>query len=132
MAESFEVSATLPAPPRRVYEAWLSSDEHTAFTGGEAEVDPRVGGKFTAWDGYIEGVTVELEPHRRIVQTWRTSDFPDGSADSTLEVLLEETEDGTRLTLVHANLPDGQGDDYRQGWVDSYFDPMLEYFSARA
>ena len=88
MTESFEVSATFPAPPRRVYQAWLSSDEHTAFTGGEAEVDPREGGKFTAWDGYIEGVTVELEPYRRIVQTWRTSDFPDGSGDSRLEVLL--------------------------------------------
>ena len=132
MPESFEVSAVLPASPQQLYLAWLSSDEHTAFTGGGAEVDPRVGGRFTAWDGYIEGKTLELEPHRRIVQTWRTAEFPEGSEDSRLEVRLEEADGGTKITLVHTNIPDGQGEDYRHGWLGNYFDPMQEYFSGQA
>lgn len=132
MAESIQVSDTVPATPERVYRAWLSSREHSAFTGGKAEVDPNVGGAFTAWDGYIQGKTIELEPYRRIAQTWRTTEFPPDSPDSRLEVLLEEAKGGTRMTLVHTNIPDGQGKGYEEGWVEYYFKPMKRYFKGSA
>jgi activator of HSP90 ATPase len=130
MPDSIEVSTMLPASPRQVYGAWLSGDDHGAFTGGEATVDPKQGGTFTAWDGYISGTNLELEPHKRIVQAWRTTDFPDDAQDSRLEVLLEEASGGTKLTLVHTDIPDGQGPDYEQGWTDFYFEPMKEFFAA--
>ena len=129
MTEAIEVSTLLPVTPQRLYEAWLDGDEHGKFSGGIAEVDPRVGGRYSAWDGYITGVTLELQPPRRILQSWRTSDFPPGSPDSRLEVLMKEEADGTRLTLRHTDIPDGQGEDYRQGWLDYYFEPMMAYFS---
>ncbi len=128
MTETIQVSAVIPASAERIYKAWLNSKEHGSFTGGSAEVDPRVGGEFTAWDGYIQGKTMELEPYSRIAQTWRTSDFPSGSADSRLEVLLEKAKGGTRITLVHTNIPDGQGKNYQQGWVEYYFEPMKKHF----
>jgi uncharacterized protein YndB with AHSA1/START domain len=129
MSDSVEVSTMLPASPRQVYDAWLNGDDHSAFTGGEAIVDPKLGGKFTAWDGYIEGTNLELEPHKRIVQAWRTTDFPEGASDSRLEVLLTEAGGGTLLTLVHTDIPDGQGPNYEQGWVDYYFESMQEFFA---
>ncbi len=129
--DSIKVSAKLAAGPDKVYRAWLDSDRHSAFTGGEATVDPRVGGKFTAWDGYIKGTTVVLEPSKRIVQKWRTTEFPEGSPDSNLEVLLEEAEGGSRITLTHTDIPDGQGREYKKGWQDYYFKPMKKYFSRK-
>jgi uncharacterized protein YndB with AHSA1/START domain len=126
--ESIQVSAVIPASPDKIFNAWLSSQEHTAFTGGQATIEPRVGGRHTAWDGYIEGVNLALEVGRRILQTWRSSDFPDGSTDSKLEVLLEPAEGGTKVTLVHTDIPEGQGRLYEQGWVDNYITPMQEYF----
>ncbi len=36
MPDSLRLSTFLPATPRRVYQAWLSSRAHTAFTGAEA------------------------------------------------------------------------------------------------
>jgi uncharacterized protein YndB with AHSA1/START domain len=75
MAYEFTVSDVLPATPAAVYHAWMSSDGHAAMTGAEADIDPRVGGEFSAWDGYISGRTLALEPGRRIVQAWRTSEF---------------------------------------------------------
>ena len=128
MLESIRVSTVLPASPRRIYEAWLASDEHAAFTGGAATIDGRVGGRFSAWDGYIEGTTLELEPYRRMVQSWRTTDFPQDAADSRLEVLLEERADGGEITLIHTGIPEGQGAGYEQGWRDYYFEPMKTYF----
>ena len=129
MADFFEISTLLPASAQRVYTAWLSSEEHSAMSGGTAQIDPSVGGKFNTWDGYITGITLELEPYRRIVQSWRTIEFPADAPDSRLEILLEEHADETRLTLKHSNIPAGQGSAYESGWVDNYFDPMKDYFS---
>jgi uncharacterized protein YndB with AHSA1/START domain len=130
MTESIKVSTVLPAMPRQVFEAWLDSDAHGLFTGSKAEIDPHTGGAYTAWDGYIQGKTLEMEPYYRIFQTWRTDEFPQGCQDSFLEVLLEETNDGTKITLVHTLIPEGQAEQYKQGWLDYYFTPMTEYFSS--
>jgi activator of HSP90 ATPase len=124
----FILSEVITAKPGEIYKAWLSSAGHTAMTGSPAKVDGKVGGQFSAWDGYIFGKTLELTPNQRIVQAWRTTAFPDEAADSHLEVLLEEVADGTRITLTHRDMPEDQVDSYRQGWEDFYFKPMKEYF----
>jgi activator of HSP90 ATPase len=131
MAYDYELSDVMPAAPETVYEAWMSSDGHAGMTGADASVDPRPGGAFEAWDGYITGRTLALEPGRRIVQAWRTSEFADTDPDSEIEVLLEPVEGGSRLTLHHRNVPDGQFGYERGGWQESYFEPMNEYFTGR-
>ena len=127
--DAFRLTTLVSALPERVYSAWLDSGAHTAFTGGPAKIDPTIGGKFTAWDGYIQGRTVELLQGRRIVQIWRTTEFPAGSADSRLEVQFEGAEGGTRITILHSNIPLGQGERYKAGWNDHYFLPMRDYFA---
>ncbi len=131
MSYDFEVSDTLPGTPDEIYAAWMSSAGHTAMTGADAHVDARVGGAFDAWDGYITGHTLALEPGRRIVQSWRTSEFTDAHADSQIEVLLEPEGEGTRITVRHTNVPDGQTGYEQGGWQESYFEPMREYFGRR-
>lgn len=127
--ESFTLTTILPASAEEIYNAWLSSAGHSQMTGSQAEVQGGSGGAFTAWDGYIWGRTLELEANRVIVQAWRTSEFPEGSPDSRVEILLEEDLNGTKITLTHTNIPDGQGENYKQGWDDFYFTPMRAYFS---
>ena len=127
--ESFTVSTALPATPKQIYEAWLSSVGHSQMTGSKAKVEGGSGGAFNAWDGYIQGKTLETEPNGRILQAWRTSEFPENDPDSRVEIPLEEVKDGTKITLTHTNIPDGQGDNYKQGWEDFYFTPMRAYFS---
>ncbi len=132
MGYEFEVSDVLPAAPEAVYRAWMSSEGHTAMTGAGARIDPRVGGEFEAWDGYITGRTLALEPGRRIVQSWRTSEFAGSDVDSEIEVLLEPAGEGTRITVRHSNVPDGQLGYQHGGWQENYFDPMREYFARGA
>ena len=98
------------------------------MTGSPAKVDGKIGGKFTAWDGYIFGSTLALELDSQIVQAWRTSEFADDDPDSLVELFLKETKGGTKLTLTHSQIPEGQADSYRQGWEDFYFKPMKAYF----
>jgi activator of HSP90 ATPase len=128
MKNGFTLTTVIPATPAEIYKAWLSTKGHTAMTGSAAKVDGKIGGKFTAWDGYILGSTLALEPDQRIAQAWRTSEFPDEAPDSLVEITLKETKSGTKITLTHSQIPAGQEDSYRQGWEDFYFKPMKEYF----
>ncbi len=128
--DNIRLTTTLPATPKDVYDAWLSSLGHTAMTGAPATSEAQVGGKHTAWDGYISGQHVELDPGRRILQTWRTTEFPTSAPDSLLEIVLTRIADGTHLTLIQTGIPDGQGEQYHEGWQDHYFAPMRAHFVA--
>jgi activator of HSP90 ATPase len=129
MAIEFVVSTLIPAKPDEVYDAWLSSKSHAAMTGSPATVSAAVGGEFDAWDGYIHGKNLELVPKKRIVQAWRTSEFSADEPDSRIEITLEPAGKETKLTLRHTGLPP-HGGQYESGWVESYFEPMKEYFSS--
>lgn len=131
MSNGFKMSTVLPAEPATVYRAWLDARTHAAFTGGGvATSSPRIGGAFTAWEGYIRGTYLALKPGERIVHAWRTTDFPSAAPDSRVEVLFEAARGGTLLTVVHAQIPAGQEADYQAGWSDFYFRPMKKYFQA--
>lgn len=129
--ESIHVSARFPVTPDELFQAWLDSDQHSLFTGGRARIDPSVGGRFSAWADYISGRTLEIEPGRRIVQAWRTIEFPLEAPDSRLEARFEEENGGTRLILEHSGIPEGQADHYEEGWISTYFEPMQRYFRWR-
>ena len=128
MKNSFSISVNLDAAPNKLYEAWLSSREHGNFIGDTARIAAKVGGKFSVWDGYITGKTMELEPSKRIVQSWRTTEFSDDDPDSVIEIIITKTKTGSKLTINHSNLPQGQAPEYKQGWKEYYFEPMKEYF----
>ncbi len=121
----------IPASPDEVYDAYIDPKKHSAFTGAEATCDPRVGGEFTAWDGYITGKNLELEKGKRIVQEWSTSEWPEDYPPSRLELTFSKVQGGTELTMVHSEVPASQAEDYRQGWIDDYWDLLKEYFQKK-
>ncbi len=125
---SFKISAFFPVSSEELYSAWLNSEQHSAMTGGEAICSDRESETFSAWDGYITGTNQKLVKGKKIVQSWRTSEFNDSDEDSLLGLRFEDLQNGCRLTLAHSNIPDGQPD-YQQGWLEHYFEPMKEYFS---
>lgn len=131
MRIEFEVSEVIPTSVEIVYAAWLSTAEHAAMTGSAAQVSANVGASFEAWDGYIQGKNIALEPPGRILQLWRTSEFENSDPDSRLEILIEPEGDNARVTIRHSDLPD-HGMQYQQGWIDSYFVPMKAYFGEKS
>jgi uncharacterized protein YndB with AHSA1/START domain len=132
MSYDFTLTTILPATPQAVYDTWLDSRGHTAMTGSTAKTSAKVGAKVSAWGGYISGRNLDLVPGKRIVQTWRTTKFTDAHADSTITVTLTPAKGGTRLTLRHANVPDGQTSYQKGGWQNSYFAQMKAYFAKLA
>lgn len=129
--EKIKMSITLPVTANDLYEAWLDSKKHTAFTGGDAQISPKVNGEFTAWDEYIIGKNLELKPGKFIKQSWRTMEFKKEDPDSVLELTFEEKKGKTTLNLYHYNLQKGDGKKYGKGWEDHYFKPMKAYFKGK-
>ena len=124
----FTLKTTIKASARKIYSAWLSSEGHTKMTGGKATTSDKIGDTFTAWDGYIQGENLILEENKRIVQSWRTSEFEDHEDDSQIEIVLLENGGKTELILKHTQLPES-GEHYKKGWDEHYFQLMKAYFA---
>lgn len=111
---------TLPAPPSKVYRAWL--DPRTVrrwmapgLTATKVEVDERVGGRFSVWHadaghdvGGFEAKILELLPDRRIVFRWAfvgPQRLAGPVYDTRLTVTFEDAPGGaTMLTLLNERL----------------------------
>ena len=124
-------TVTIKATPLNVYEALMDSPTHSKFTGSAARISPRVGGRFTAYDGYAEGRNLELIPGRKIVQAWRASDWPEGHY-STATFALAKAGTGTKLTFTQTGVPDDQVAAIRQGWVEFYWEPLKTLLATAA
>jgi uncharacterized protein YndB with AHSA1/START domain len=121
-------SVTVHAPPLKVYDAFMDSRKHAEFTGDSATIDPKVGGSFKEGDGYISGTNLELVRGRKIVQEWKTTEWPEGYPPSRLEITLTPKGNATLLRMVHSNVPAEQSDYYADGWKTYYWNPLKEYF----
>ena len=120
---------TISAPPKEVYDAYVDPKKHSEFTGSKATGKPVVGGKYTAWDGYIFGKFLELDDGKRVVQEWTTTDWVEGYPASKLELTFCAVPEGTEIVMVHSNVPKEQADEIAEGWIEFYWNPLKEYFS---
>jgi activator of HSP90 ATPase len=123
MTKTVRQSVSITAAPEDVYEVLMDSKKHAKFTGAKATVSRKVGGKFSVWDGYAEGENVELDPGKKIVQTWRASDWPEG-ANSKVTFTFAKVKNGTKMTFTQTGVPDEFVKDIKQGWKDFYWAPM--------
>lgn len=128
--EALRATTTVPVAPTTLYFAWIDSTQHAAMTGGgPAKFDGNVGAKYSAMNGYITGKLVILDLGRRLVMSWRTTDFPRDASDSRVEIHLEALGSSTRILVLHTEIPEGQAEKYKALWNDKYFAPMRAYFS---
>ncbi|MBI2829707.1 MAG: SRPBCC domain-containing protein [Chloroflexi bacterium] len=121
---------TFKVSPHEVYEALMDSKKHSEFTASKAIISRKIGGKWTAFDGSLEGVNLELIPDEKIVQSWRGSDWLEGYY-SKVTFSLRKNDGGTQLTLTHSGIPEEHYEDIKQGWHDYYWDPMKQMFNKK-
>ena len=118
----------ISASPTEVYKAFVDPKMHSAFTGSKAIGKPKVGGKFTAWDGYITTKYKVMVYGKQITQEWKTSEWPEGYDPSELSLTFTPKANGTEITMMHAKVPEEQAEDYRMGWTEHYWEPLKKYF----
>jgi len=111
-----------------IYETLMDSKKHAESTCEDAKISREVGGEFSTQGDYASGKNLELIPDKKIVQSWRASEWPEGHY-SKVTYEFEKAKDGTKLTFTQTNVPEEFCDDIDQGWVDYYWEPMKKYFN---
>ena len=121
------MAASLPAAPDTLFDMYLDAGEHAAFTGLPVTLEPHAGGVFRAFDGMLSGKILHIEPKTLIVQTWRSENWPLTAMDSVLTLSFRPAQDGARIELVHANVPEDDFAGVSQGWEKYYWTPWHDY-----
>ncbi len=129
---TIEQTEHFSAAPQRVYDALTNGKLHAAFTGAEARITPKKGGEFHAWRGHLQGKFIELTPGEKIVQTWRSKDFPAGYPDSHLEIVLVPESGGTRLELKQTRVPYKKVEEYHSDWSTLYWTRLRAWLATHA
>ena len=123
--KDFKKYYTISAPPEDVYVALTNPVTIELWTGEPAEMSTEPGSEFTLWDGNIAGKNIEFEEGKKIVQQWYFGDQPE---DSIVTIILHPLKSATSVELIHTNIPDEDYPDIINGWNDSYFGPLREFY----
>ena len=119
----------LPAPPEEVYLALTNPATIQLWTGERAEMSTEAGSEFSLWDGSIVGRNIEFEDGKKIVQQWYfDQDEESQDEESIVTIKLHPHKKGTSVELKHTNIPDDEYDDIVEGWNDSYFRSLDEFY----
>jgi len=115
----YNTAIEIDAPPEIVFAHLVTSEGMVTWMGQHAELDPTPGGLFAVDinGAAIRGTFLEVDPPRRVVVTWGVvgdSAIPMGS--SRVEFTLVPHAGGTRLELLHAQLPVSEAEMHARGW----------------
>ena len=132
MTPAIQQSVEFAASPETLYELYMDSKQHAEATGAPAKVSRKVRGRFTAFRGQLEGKNLLLIPNKMIVQTWRSTGWKNSDPDSILVIRFSKTKAGTRVDLVHVNVPEHDHQGVTDGWRHYYWEPWQVYLEAAA
>ncbi len=127
MSRNIIMAASLPATPDTLFDMYLDAETHAAFTGMPVTLERHAGGVFRAFDGMLSGKILHIEPKTLIVQTWRSANWPLTAMDSVLTLSFLAAEEGTRIELVQANIPEEDFAGVSHGWEKYYWTPWRAY-----
>ncbi|HVE80990.1 MAG TPA: SRPBCC family protein [Candidatus Dormibacteraeota bacterium] len=125
--KTIKQSVIFDCPAHAVYAAFMSEKKHAEFTHAPASIEPKVGGKYTAYEDGLVGEFIKLVPDELIGMKWRC--VMDGWPEdhySTITIELNQTSDGTELELTQTDVPDACEESIAAGWHEFYWEPMQE------
>lgn len=123
--KDFKAYYIIPASPADIYTALTNPLTIELWTGEDAVMSTDPGSEFSLWEGSISGINLEFEQDKKIVQQWF---FGEQEEPSIVTIKLHPHKDGTSVELRHTNIPDEDFDDIVEGWEDTYFGALLEFY----
>ena len=127
MAYDFKLEFTLSGKPKRVMELLTDPALIRKWSGGDAVLEPKVGGRFEMFDGWAYGEVLKITDNE-LAYTWITTDWPEETTPTEVHYLLKDDEAGTRVFLKHTGFSDeAEMKSHKSGWTDFFFDPMEDF-----
>lgn len=132
MTKEIKHQVAIHASPARVFEALMNEKKHAAFTGEPARISRKAGSAFRCYGTYITGITLEVVPGKRIVQAWRSRDWPRGHYSIVTFALSKMAGGRTRLRFTQVGVPASDYARKNAGWRTHYWEPLKRYLEDRA
>lgn len=129
MCKTIKQKVKFKASPKDIYQLLADSKKHSIVTGSKAAIGKKVGTSFSAYNGYIKGINVDLVPGKRIVQAWRGSDFPPGIFSMATFNLTPTKDQGTELVLTHRGVPKDLIPKTEKRWREFYWNKIKSYLN---
>jgi uncharacterized protein YndB with AHSA1/START domain len=127
MAYDLTLEFILPTKPERVMELLTDAKLIRKWSGSEAVIENKVGGRFEMFDGWATGEVLKTGEDE-LAYTWKTTEWPEEAKPSEVHYLLKEDEAGTKVILHHTGFPDEEEmKSHKTGWTDFFFEPMEDY-----
>ncbi|PQJ10430.1 hypothetical protein CJD36_010655 [Flavipsychrobacter stenotrophus] len=127
MAFDFELEIFLSGKPARTMQLLTDPELIRKWSGEEGIAEPKEGGKFEMFDGWVTGKVLKAE-EKELVVTWLPGDWEAGTPPSEVHFLLKPYGAGTLVKLKHTGFPsEKESDSHKSGWSDFYFDPMEDF-----
>jgi uncharacterized protein YndB with AHSA1/START domain len=123
--KNLKKSYYIGAPPIDVWHALTNPVTLQLWTGEPAMMSTEPGSEFSLWDGAIEGCNLEFTEGEKLVQEWY---FGDQEPASIVTITLKEKGTGTQADLLHTSIPDEDFRDICDGWDESYFGALKEFY----
>jgi activator of HSP90 ATPase len=112
--------------PHALFEMYVDSKKHSKSTGLPARVSRKVGGRFRAFDGALEGKNLLIVRDRQIVQLWRATHWKKEDW-SILILTFSKVAGGAQVDLVHVGVPPYDQKGVREGWPKFYWRPWKRF-----
>ena len=114
--------------PHALFEMYLDSRKHSKSTGMTGRISRKVGGRFRAFAGMLEGKNLLIVPDRQIVQFWRASHWKKQDW-SILILTFGKVAGGAQIDLVHVGVPAYDHKGVRKGWPKYYWRPWKKFLT---
>jgi activator of HSP90 ATPase len=122
--KSYFIKSSLP----KVWDALVNPKDISAWGGGPAKMGGKEGFEFFLWGGSIWGKNTQVIFQKKLVQDWFSeTENKKWESPSIATFILSEEENGVKLELIHANVPDEDANDIDKGWDDYYLGPLKDY-----
>ncbi|KAK5062906.1 hypothetical protein LTR84_004982 [Exophiala bonariae] len=114
-----------------LFTTFTDAQRLAAFTRAPPRVfeGAKVGGKFAIFDGNVTGEFVTLDAPKKLVQTWRLAQWPEGHV-STQEIVFDQNDVDrvTNLRVTWTGVPVGQEEVVRRNWEGYYVRSIKQTF----
>lgn len=110
-----------------IYKALTDVQMASAFTNGPAKIEAKKNGKFELFGGNVHGEFTELVPNKKIVQRWRSKQWPAGHF-SIVTLDIDQQQDHTVIRLKQTDVPQSEAEGTRENWERFYWESIKRTF----
>lgn len=124
--KTFKKTYSIHSEVEDVFAALTNPVTIELWSGYPAIMDTEKGKEFSLWDGDIQGMILDIDENKRIVQEWY---FGEQEEKSIATIILIRDFGKTQVTVEQTNIPDDDFANISEGWTEYIMGAIEKFFN---